>query len=406
MRIAILDPAAGISGDMTLGALLGAGLEPSWLEGLPARVGFPAVGVRIHHVDRAAVRAVKVDFEIPEHGGHGHGRTVGELLEVVGAAQVSPAVAARARQAFVLLGEAEGKVHGRPPLDVHLHEVGAVDAVLDIVGAIEGFERLGVAAVYNFPVALGTGWVEAAHGQLPVPAPATLDLLAGFEVTTEGPIVGEATTPTGAVLLRVLSRGAPPPRWRPTGTSWGAGTRDPETYPGALRLILGESASEAGLVEVVVSDIDDLSPEYVEPMRQAVFAAGALDCQVWPTLGKKGRVSFRVEALADPASGDRIAEALMVHGRTAGIRRSAAWRSTLERGRIEVELDGVHRVAVKVWDAPGGRRLKAEYEDVVRAAEALGRSAPEVAREAESLASAVLADAGDSHVSKHKGANA
>ena len=170
MRIAILDPAAGISGDMTLGALVGAGLGVEWLEGLPQRVGFPAVGVRIREVSRAAVRAVKVDFEIPEDGGHG--RTVGELLEIVAAADVSASVAERARRAFSLLGEVEGRVHGHAPLEVHLHEVGAIDAVLDIVGSIEGFERLGVEAVYNVPVALGSGWVEAAHGQLPVPAPA------------------------------------------------------------------------------------------------------------------------------------------------------------------------------------------------------------------------------------------
>jgi uncharacterized protein (TIGR00299 family) protein len=397
MRIAILDPAAGISGDMTLGALIGAGLDHSWLQALPARAGFPNVVVQIRTVERAAVRAVKVDFDIPESGTHHHGRTVRDLLQIVSAAGVSDAVKVRARQAFELLGVVEGRVHGRAPLDVHLHEVGAVDAVLDIVGAIEGFERLGVDAVYNLPVALGTGWVDAAHGKLPVPAPATLDLLEGFEVTTGSPIVGEATTPTGAVLLRVLSRGAPPVRWRVRGTSWGAGTRDPEHYPGALRLILAEAAAEAGAVEMIATDVDDLSPEYVEPLRRAVFEAGALDCQVWPTQGKKGRVSFRVEALVDSAAADRVSDAMFVHGRTAGVRRSPAWRSTLDRRRLEVELDGVHRVGVKVWDAPGGRRWKAEYEDVVRVAEALGRPASEVAREAESMASARLAEAGDSH---------
>ena len=397
MQIAILDPAAGISGDMTLGALIGAGLDHAWLRELPARVGFPNVAVAIRTVERAAVRAVKVDFEIPHAGAHHHGRTVRELLGIVSAAEVSEAVKARARQAFELLGTVEGRVHGHAPLDVHLHEVGAIDAVLDIVGAIEGFERLGVEAVYNFPVALGNGWVDAAHGKLPVPAPATLDLLEGFEVTSGGPIVGEATTPTGAVLLRVLSRGAPPARWRVRGTSWGAGTRDPEHYPGALRLILAEGAAEAGAVELVATDIDDLSPEYLEPLRRAVFEAGAVDCQVWPTHGKKGRVSFRVEAVVDSAAAERVADVMFVHGRTAGVRRVPAWRSTLDRRRLEVELDGVHRVGVKVWDAPGGRRLKAEYEDVVRAAEALGRPASEVAREAESMASAVLAEAGDSH---------
>jgi uncharacterized protein (TIGR00299 family) protein len=237
MRIAILDPAAGMSGDMTLGALLDAGVEATWLEGLPARLGFASVAVRISRVDRGSVAATKVDFAIAAHDPE-HGRRVGELIELVRGAPVSDHVRTTAIRAFELLGEAEGRVHGVAAGEVHLHEVGAVDAVLDIVGAIEGFERLGVEAVYNLPVALGDGWVEAAHGRLPVPAPATALLLEGFEVRTGGPVVGEATTPTGAVLLKVLSRGAPPPRWRMAASGWGAGQRDPKGYPGALRLMV------------------------------------------------------------------------------------------------------------------------------------------------------------------------
>src|SRR5438067_1670901 len=141
-----------------------------------------------------------------------HGRHVGELVRLVEQAPVSQWVRERAVRAFRLIGEAEGRVHSLPPEDVHLHEVGAVDAVLDIVGAIEGFERLGVEAVYNLPVAVGTGWVEAAHGTLPVPAPATAILLEGLELASGGPVEGEATTPTGAALLRVLSLGAGPQR--------------------------------------------------------------------------------------------------------------------------------------------------------------------------------------------------
>jgi uncharacterized protein (TIGR00299 family) protein len=395
MRIAILDPAAGISGDMTLGALIGAGVHRSWLEGLPQRLGFPNVVVRVHEVDRAAIRAIKVDFEIPdegnfrEHGNsgnHGHGRSVSELIGLVEAGDFGANVRRRAVRAFRLLGEIEGRVHGLPPMDVHLHEVGAIDAVLDIVGAIEGFERLGVDEVYNFPVALGSGWVEAAHGALPVPAPATLDLLKGFDVVTGGPVEGEATTPTGAALLRVLSSGPPPTRWRVHGTAWGAGTRNSAAYPNALRLIVADAAAEAGVVELLATDLDDLTPEYVEPLRQALFGAGALDCQVWPTQGKKGRVSLRIEVLALPGTSDAVIGALFRHGRTAGVRRSTAWRSTLERRRIEVELAGSHRVRVKVWDGPGGTHMKAEYEDVLTAADALGWPAADVAREAERLA--------------------
>src|SRR5205814_1038871 len=209
MRIAILDPAAGISGDMTLGALLSLGVPVSWLEELPARLGVGSVAVRVRDVRRAGVSCKQVEFEIPEQP---HGRHVGELIRLVECAPISDWVKERAVRAFRLVGDAEGRVHGVAPEKVHLHEVGAVDAVLDIVGGIEGFERLGVEAVHNLPVAVGQGWVEAAHGRLPLPAPATAILLEGFEIAGQAgsPVEGEATTPTGAALLRVLSAGAPP----------------------------------------------------------------------------------------------------------------------------------------------------------------------------------------------------
>jgi uncharacterized protein (TIGR00299 family) protein len=332
---------------------------------------------------------MKVDFDIPEHGNNGehhHGRTVEQLIGIVAGADVDEQVRERAIRAFDLLGEIEGRVHGVAPRQVHLHEVGAVDAVLDIVGAIEGFARLGVDEIYNLPAALGSGWVDAAHGALPVPAPATLDLLAGIEVVGNGPVEGEATTPTGAVLLRVLSSGPPPARWRVRGSAWGAGSRNPATHPNALRLIVADTVTEASLVELVAADIDDLSPEYVEPLRQALFDAGALDCQVWPTQGKKGRVSLRIEALAPPEAADAVGQALLDHSTTTGVRRGNFLRSTVDRWNVDVELEGDLRVGVKVWDGPGGRRHKAEYDDVVAAARTMRRPAWEVARAAERLA--------------------
>jgi uncharacterized protein (TIGR00299 family) protein len=389
MRIAILDPAAGISGDMTLGALLDAGVERAWLESLPARVGFPDVRVSAHEASRNGIRAMKVDFTMP-HAGHGeHGRTVGELIEIVRRADISEGVRATAIKAFELVGEAEGRVHGVEPAAVHLHEVGAVDAVLDIVGAVEGFERLGVTAVYNLPVALGTGWVDAAHGKLPIPAPATAILLEGVDITSGGPVTGEATTPTGAALVRVLSQGAPPPAWRAVATGWGAGTRDPHGYPNALRLFVAEAAAEAATIEVIATDIDDMAPEYLEPLRQALFRAGALDCQVWPTQGKKGRISARLEVQVPGAAAEQVISALWANSTTIGVRKWTALRWTLPRQTIEVELAPGVRVRIKVNEGPTASRMKAEYEDVIAAAAALGRPALDVAREAEQRADAV-----------------
>ena len=386
MRIAILDPAAGISGDMTLGALLSLGVPVSWLEELPQRLGLEHVGVTVRDVRRAGITCKQIEFTIPPQP---HGRHVGELVNLVERAPISDWVKERAVRAFRLIGDAEGRVHAVAPEKVHLHEVGAVDALLDIVGGIEGFERLGVEAVYHLPVAVGQGWVEAAHGQLPVPAPATAILLEGMEIAAHGPVVGEATTPTGAALLRVLSSGAPPERWRMVGSGWGAGQRDPKAYPNALRILVAEGASEAGRVVLLATDVDDMSPEYVEPLRQALIAAGALDVQTWPVQMKKGRQGFRVEVMAPESLADAVTAELFRHSTTAGVRRWIAERATLPRHQLTVRLDGV-AVRVKVLDG-GSVRVKPEYDDVLAAAQALGRPPLEVARAVERDAETMIA---------------
>jgi uncharacterized protein (TIGR00299 family) protein len=407
-RFAIIDPAAGISGDMLLGALVSAGAPADWLRALPARLGAPEVTIGIAVVDRCGVQATKVDVVLPggarehpaepvqhgirkaaEHDQHGHAghppgphRHIGDLIAAVERAPLSEWVRARAVRAFELLGEAEGRVHGVPAEQVALHEVGAVDALIDIVGAIEGFERLGISRIYNRPVGVGDGWVRAAHGVIPVPAPATAILLEGIDVGPNGPVAGEAVTPTGAVLLRVLSEGAPPARWRPLrGGAWGAGGRNPADYANALRLILAQPAAEAGDVVLLSTDLDDLSPEYLDPLREALVAAGALDVQVWSTQMKKGRIGFRVEAVVAPSDADRVSEAFFRHSTTAGVRRQLAERVTLARRELQVEAADGTQVRVKVLDAPDGPRMKPEYDDVAAVARRTGRAAHEVARD-------------------------
>jgi uncharacterized protein (TIGR00299 family) protein len=408
-RFAILDPVAGISGDMLLGALLAAGASPEWLRSLPSRLGFPDVTIDIGPVDRCGVQATQVivclpggaheepaeiaaphDHDHHDHhhhdhtrpSGHGPHRHLGELIAIIERAKLSPWVQQRAVQAFELLGQAEGRVHGLPADQVALHEVGAVDALVDIVGGIEGFEQLGVSRIYNRPVAVGSGWVHAAHGTIPVPAPATSILLEGLEIGPNGPVIGEATTPTGAALLRVLSSGAPPARWRAIEAgAWGAGGRNPRNYPNALRLILASAAVEAGEVVLLSTDLDDLSPEYLDPLREALFAAGALDVQLWTTQMKKGRVGFRIEVTAGPAQADEAAAALFRHSTTSGIRRHTAERVTLARREVEVTSADGSAVRVKVLEGPDGPRVKPEYEDVAAVARRTGQPAHEVARD-------------------------
>jgi len=427
-RFAILDPAAGISGDMLLGALVAAGAPEAWLKGLPARLGLGGVEIAIRRVSRSGIGAVKVDVRLPggriegpgdvenglrpsptqphshphpqpphdhhapHQGEHGHGavhgphRHVGELVAMVERAPLSSWVKERAVRAFRMVGEAEGRVHGVPADSVALHEVGALDAVVDIVGGIEGFEQLGITRIHHRPVALGNGWVRAAHGVLPVPTPATALLLEGIEIASNGPVTGEATTPTGAALLRVLSAGAPPARWRAVSAAgWGAGTRDPDHYPNALRLILADPVQEAGDVVVLSTDLDDLSPEYLDPLREALSAAGALDVQIWASQMKKGRTGFRVEAVVPPEAQDRVTDAFFRHSTTAGVRRTVAERVTLPRRELTLESGG-GTVRVKVLDGPDGPRVKPEYEDVAAAARRSGRPAHELARELQARA--------------------
>jgi pyridinium-3,5-bisthiocarboxylic acid mononucleotide nickel chelatase len=255
------------------------------------------------------------------------------------------------------------------------------------VGSIEGFERLGITRIYNRPVAVGHGWVRAAHGTMSVPAPATAILLEGIEIGPDGPVTGEATTPTGAVLLRVLSSGPPPTHWRGISAGfWGAGGRNPKTYANALRMIIAEPVREAGEVVLLSTDLDDLNPEYLEPLREAVMAAGALDVQIWASQMKKGRTGFRVEVSAPSSESDRVTEALFRHSTTAGIRRQMAERVTLARREVQVDAGDGTRVRVKVLEGPDGPRAKPEFDDVAAVARRTGRPAHEVARDLQSRA--------------------
>jgi len=265
MRIAILDPFSGIAGDMMLGALLGVGLDAEWLHALPTRLGLPDVRVDIREVLRGELVCWKVDFDIPPQP---HGRHIAEIRELVARSGAPEPVRERADAVFIAIATAEGEIHGMPAEEVHLHEVGAVDAILDVVGVVWGLQELGVEAVRCGPLRTGDGTVRAAHGLLPVPAPATLKLLEGHAVQPGPEGAGELVTPTGAGLVRVLSSGPPPASYVPLRSGFGAGTKDFAGRANALRVILAEvEDASAGdgreVVTVLACDVDDMSPEYL-----------------------------------------------------------------------------------------------------------------------------------------------
>ncbi len=374
MRIAILDPFSGIAGDMTLGALVAVGLDQAWLRELPRTLGLDGVTVRIQEVLRGEIACWKVDFDIPPQP---HGRDVREVRRLVAASSAPPSVKERADAVFVAIAEAEAAIHGMEPDAVHLHEVGAVDAILDVVGVVWALELLGVERVYCGPIALGDGSVRAAHGVLPVPAPATLKLLEGMHVRPGPENSGELVTPTGAGLARVLSSG-PPPAYRPQRSGFGAGTRDFAGRANALRIVLAEpaAAADAGIEELVVlaADVDDQSGEYVAAAVDALREAGALDVVTLALGMKKGRVGTRLEVLAAPPMADALEAALFAHTTTLGVRRTSLTRRVLARETRRVRVLG-HEVRVKVAVLPdGAERGKPEFDDVRAAALATGRT--------------------------------
>ena len=382
VRTAIFDPFSGIAGDMTLGALLGVGLDADWLRALPATLGLDGVRVDIRQVTRADLRCWKVDFEIPPQP---HGRHLSQIRKLVAQSAAPERVRERADAAFTAIASAEAEIHGTTIEKVHLHEVGAVDAILDVVGSIWGLDLLGVQDVRCGTLRVGDGTVKAAHGVLPVPAPATLRLLEGLPVQAGPEGAGELVTPTGAALVKVLSSGPTPRTFVPLRTGYGAGTKEFAGRANALRIILADvegasAGADAGRESVVTlaCDVDDMSPEYLALVADRLRGDGALDVVLLATGMKKGRQGTRVEVLARPDDAGRLETMLLRETTTIGVRRMDVTRIALPREAATVDVLG-HTVRVKVVALPGGgRRAKPELDDVQRVALATGTPAVDI----------------------------
>lgn len=379
MRGLIIDPFAGISGDMLLGALVDLGLAPDRLRTLAASLDL-GVEVEAGRTERSGIACSRVVVRAPEETAHRH---LADVLEVVERADVPAAVRARAEAVFRRLAEAEAAVHGVTVDAVHFHEVGAVDAIVDVLGAVVGVHELGYEACFARPVAVGTGTVTMAHGEYPLPAPATARLLDGLEVR-HTPYTEECTTPTGAALLAELTGGTRPPGDLVYGrTGFGAGSRDPGGRPNCLRLIecrIADEGREGGreTVYALQADVDDLSAEYVAAARETLVTAGALDVTVVRVDMKKGRPGTRLEALAPEGRLDAVLRAFFTGTSTLGVRYWRVERAVLAREQERLEWRG-HTIRVKRATLPDGSiRRKPEYDDVAAAARAEGLSPYEV----------------------------
>lgn len=383
MRIAWFDCFSGISGDMTLGALVGAGWPAAELEAVPARLKLEGASVAVSGVRRGAFAATRVEVRMGEgRQPHRHLHHVRALIE---ASDFDPGVKDTAVRVFTRLAEAEAAVHGTTIEKVHFHEVGAVDALVDVVGAAEGLHALGIERVYSAAPRLGRGRVRSEHGPIPVPAPATTLLLRGAPVEI-GDVEAELTTPTGAALLATLVEDwSPPPRFVPRAIGTGAGGRDLAEHANVLRVVVGETDRGGWTrraVTVLETALDDENPQYAAALVAALLEAGALDAMLVPSVMKKGRPGLWLVALADPARADALARLLMERSSTLGVRVRTEERLELPR-RAEVVETPYGRIALKVATLPEGtERAAPEFESLREAAARTGRPLREIAEAA------------------------
>ncbi|MBI1797494.1 MAG: nickel pincer cofactor biosynthesis protein LarC [Candidatus Eisenbacteria bacterium] len=382
MRIAYFDCFSGVSGDMCLGALVSAGWPARELEALPARLGLEGVAIRVGAAKRGPFVATRVEVDVAGRQPHRHLHHIAAMIE---RADLDATVKARAVDVFTRLADAEAEVHGSTRDKVHFHEVGAADALVDVVGAIEGLRALGVDEVAASPLRLGRGAVMSEHGLIPVPAPATTLLLRGVPVEMPD-IEAELVTPTGAALLTTLVRDwSSPPAFTLETIGTGAGGRDLKEQPNVLRVLIGESRP-AGLarrrIVVLETALDDDNPQFVAALLPRLLEHGALDAMVVPSVMKKGRPGMWLIVLAEPDACDALARMLLRETSALGVRVRSEERYELERRPVEVETR-FGRIALKVATVPGeGERAVPEFESVRAAAERSGRPLREVSEAA------------------------
>ena len=376
MRALYFDAFAGVSGDMTVGALLALGLD---LEQLRAELATLPVHGYALRAERRLVNAITaVKFDVDLHGAHGHAhghahehehehahRSFGEIRRMIEGSGLTPRVKETALAIFGRLAEAEGRVHGVPAEAVTFHEVGAVDSIVDIVGTAIGLVALAVDRVYVSALPLGSGLVRSQHGVIPVPGPATVELLRGFPVRV-GDGASELITPTGAAIVAALARpGEVVPPLQIEAVGYGAGTRTLPDRPNVLRLLLGRvvPASAGDEVIEIAATIDDANPELYAYALDAVFAAGARDAWLVSAQMKKGRPGVVLHALADPGARDAVVAAILRETTAIGLRFHAVQRVVLPREVVSVETP-YGPVRVKIAVAPDGtRNVAPEYED-------------------------------------------
>ncbi len=385
MKIAHFDCFSGISGDMVLGAQVDAGCRLEHLEAELRRLPLGGWKISAEKVARGGLVATRAKVETAEHHHH---RSLGTILSLIDQAGLPPRVADRASKIFRRLGEAEARIHNVPIEKVHFHEVGAVDAIVDIVGACIGFELLGVEEFSCSSLNVGGGRVQTEHGMLPVPAPATAELLRGAPTYSTG-IERELVTPTGAAIASTLaSRFGAQPLMKVAAVGCGAGMAELTEQPNVLRLLVGESAARGAgepaedTVVVLETNLDDMNPQIYGYFVERALEAGALDVFATPVQMKKNRPGQLVTVLCEPSAANGLTDLIFRETTTLGVRSYTACRRTLQRESVPIETS-LGRIRLKV-SRLDGRVLNAaaEYEDCRKIAAERGVPLKQVLAEA------------------------
>jgi uncharacterized protein (TIGR00299 family) protein len=368
MKILYLDTFAGISGDMAVGALLALGLPLDHLRQAFSRL--PLSGYSITAVPQQVHGITATKFEVQVAAAEQAHRSFRDIRQMLEGSGLESAAKQRAIDIFTRLAEAEGRIHAVQPDQVEFHEIGAVDSIVDIVGTAVGIAWLGAERVYVSPLPLGSGTVQSRHGALPVPAPATLELLRGF-VTRPADGESELVTPTGAAIVASLAVPEPVPALRIEATGYGAGQRTLKDRPNLLRAIVGESVESTGRDDVIVieTNIDDYNPELYEYVMERLFAAGARDVYFTPVHMKKNRPAILLTVICSTSDRDRLADIILSETSAIGLRSYAAQRVVLPRETQEVTTPyGPVRVKI-ARSADGHENIAPEYEDCKRLAQ-------------------------------------
>ena len=370
---------SGISGDMTLGALVDVGLSPRALrQGLKA---LPVSGYRlkVSKVHRGAIYATKVDVVISKVAEKRRSWT--QIRRLLSTSRLPPQVKKQALAVFELLATAEGKVHGQDPANVSFHEVGAIDALVDIVGALLGCHELGVKTVSASAVNVGSGTINGTHGVLPVPAPAVAEMAKGYPIYSQGPAM-ELTTPTGMALLTTLTQNFDKlPPMVPGSVGYGAGTANPPDWPNALRVFLTTPASidsfKADQVILLETNIDDMNPQLYDMVMERLFENGALDVCMTPTIMKRNRPGIILTVLAQPEHAGMLTQLLFRETTTLGVRSQRISRTTLPRSMQTIRLPQ-GRIRVKTIRVGKTVKYRPEFQDCQAIAKKTGMPIQEI----------------------------